>query len=145
MAFTITLKKSLTPFACNSKTGNGMAFSTLGVPMAIDRRAAAYAEQFHGIFVSRYAAAARAGRADLVPEPIRNMVVCAVNGTVCSRPVDVVEWTKEALYSYRVQYGRDCPLPPEVQTMGQAVRAGAAAGAKAGVGHFARSMFRLLR
>lgn len=113
--------------------------------MAVDRRAAAYAEQFHGIFVARYAAAARAGRSDLVPEPIREMVVCAVNGTVCSNPVDVVEWTKEALYSYRVKNGRDCPLPPVVQTAGQAALSGAAAGAKAGLGYFARSMFRLMR
>ena len=35
--------------------------------MAIDRRAEAYAEQFYPVFLSRYIAAAKAGRADIIP------------------------------------------------------------------------------
>ena len=133
------------PLLHPSQKTQSWAVQSLGDTMAIDRRAAAYAEQFHGLFISRYTAAARAGRSDLIPEPIRDMIVCYVKGVPSSNPVDVVEWTKDALYAYRVKNGRDCPLPPEVQTVGQAALSGAAAGAKVGLGLVARSLFRAFR
>lgn len=111
--------------------------------MAIDRRAQAYAEQFHGIFISRYITAARAGRTDLIPEPIRDMMTCYVKGVHSENPVDPVKWVKESLYVYRVKHGRDCPLPPDLSS-GQASSSGAAAGAAIGIG-LAKTLFRLIR
>ncbi len=52
---------------------------------------------------------------------------------------------KQARYDYRVRTGSDFPLPPEMQTMGQAALSGAAAGAKVGLGLVARSLFRAFR
>lgn len=112
--------------------------------MAIDRRAAAYAEQFHGIFIARYTAAARAGRSDIIPEPIRDMLVCYVKGIPCRNPIDAPAWVKEALYNHRVRTGRDFPLPPEFQTVGQAALSGAARGAKQGLGLFVSTLLRQL-
>lgn len=120
-----------------------------GVFMATDRRAQAYAEQFHGIFVARYIAAARANRTDVIPEAIREPISAYVDGRVPKSNVDANAWVKQTLYDYKVQNGRDFPLPPEFQgagqTVGQAAMAGAATGAKIGLGIVAKSIFRLLR
>lgn len=113
--------------------------------MATDRRAEAYAEQFYPLFLSRYISAAKAGRSDIIPEPIREPITAYATGRTSRSNVNPGAWMKQALYDYRVRTGGDYPLPPEMQTMGQAALSGAAAGAKAGLGHFARSMFRLMR
>lgn len=112
--------------------------------MAIDRRAQAYADQFHAIFINRYIGAARAGRSDIIPEGIREPIVAYVQGKNSRSNVDVSVWMKEALYEYRVKNGRDFPLPPEFKTTGQAAMSGAATGAKIGLG-IAASLFRLMR
>jgi hypothetical protein len=114
--------------------------------MAVDRRAAAYAEQFHAIFISRYIAAARAGRADIIPESIRDAIVSYVRGTVPQRPVDTAAWMKDALYTYRVKYGKDYPLPPDYtpESAGKAVAKGALKGAAVGLG-IAATLLRFMR
>lgn len=113
--------------------------------MAIDRRAEAYAEQHYPIFLSRYIAAAKAGRADIIPEPIREPISAYAAGRSSHSNVNPGSWMKQALYDYRVRTGGDYPLPPEMQTMGQAALSGAAAGAKVGLGLVARSLFRAFR
>jgi hypothetical protein len=138
------LKKSLIPFARSAKTRNLELFSTLGVSMAIDRRAEAYAEQHYPIFLSRYIAAAKAGRADIIPEPIRDPITAYATGRTPRSNVNPGKWMKEALYEYRVRNGRDFPLPPEMDSAGKAAAKGALKGASIGLG-IATSLLRLMR
>ncbi|MFD1696789.1 hypothetical protein [Roseibium aestuarii] len=113
--------------------------------MAIDRRAQAYAEQFHAVFLSRYIGAAKAGRFDIIPESIREPIKAYVEGRQSSSNVDATKWVKSALYEYRVKNGRDCPLPPEFQTTGQAVRQQAANATVKGIGAILREALKLAR
>ena len=110
--------------------------------MAVDQRALAYAKFHYPIFLSRYIEAARAGRSDIVPEAIRGSIVAYVQGRPST--VDVEDWIKTALYEYRVQNGRDAPVPPEFVSTGRAAARGAVTGAKVGLG-IAGTLLRLLR
>lgn len=113
--------------------------------MAIDHRAMAYAQQFGPIFVSRYIAAARAGRSDIIPAPIRDILVAYVEGRAPSAPMtDVNSWMSYELYEFRVKNGRDAELPPDFQSVGQAAARGAVKGAAVGLG-IAGALFRLFR
>lgn len=117
--------------------------------MAIDRRAQAYANQFCPVFIGRYINAARAGRPDIIPEPIREPIVAFVQGRPSRSQVDANAWMTDLLYQYRARSGNDLPLPPEFGSARQSVMAGAAAGAKAGakagLGMAIRSLLRALR
>ncbi len=64
--------------------------------MAIDRRAEAYAEQHYPIFLSRYIAAAKAGRADIIPEPIREPISAYATGRTSRSNVNPGPWMKQA-------------------------------------------------
>ena len=110
--------------------------------MTVDRRASAYADQFAPIFISRYIGAARANRADIIPDAIRPSIVAYVNGTKGSN-VDANAWMRQALYDYRVRYGKDYPLPPEFSA-GKAIARGALTGASIGLG-IAASLLKLMR
>lgn len=112
--------------------------------MAADRSAMAYAKYHSPIFVSRYIDAARAGRSDVVPEPIRDSVVAYVQGRRPSSPVDVNAWVESALYDFRVRNGGDAQLPPEFPSPGKAAVRGAAKGAAIGLG-IAATLLRLIR
>lgn len=112
--------------------------------MAVDRRALAYAQYHCPIFVSRYIAAARAGRSDVIPQPIRDAVEAYVDGRRPSTAVDVNAWVESALYEFRVRNGRDADLPPEFGSVGKAAMQGAVKGAAVGLG-IASTLFRLFR
>ena len=110
--------------------------------MAIDKSAQAYAKFHYPIFLSRYVEAARAGRSDIIPDPIRSSIVAYVQGRAGT--VDVESWIKLALYNHRVQTGMDAPVPPEFPSVGRAAARGAVSGAKVGLG-IASSLLRFLR
>lgn len=112
--------------------------------MAIDRRAEAYAAQFYPIFLSRYIAAAKAGRDDIIPEAIREPIIAYATGRTPRSNINPGKWMKDALYEFRVLHGRDYPLPPEIDSAGKAAAKGALKGAAVGLG-IAASLMRLMR
>lgn len=113
--------------------------------MAIDRRAEAYAEQFYQLFLARYIDAAKAGRSDIIPQPIRDAVTSYATGRQPQSQVNPGKWMKQALYEHRVRTGGDYPLPPEFgKSSSNPVATGAAVGAAVGLG-LAKTLFRLLR
>jgi hypothetical protein len=80
--------------------------------MAVNAGAKAYADNFSPIFVSRYIAAVKAGRADVVPQGIRPSVEAYVYGRTTAT-VDVNRWVWDALYNHRASKGTDAQLPPD--------------------------------
>lgn len=111
--------------------------------MAIDKSAQAYAKFHYPIFLSRYVGAVQAGRRDLVPEPIRKLMVAYAYGEPTD--LDFIEsWIKTALYNHRVQTGMDAPVPQEFPSVGRAAARGAVTGAKVGLG-IASTLLRFLR
>ncbi len=97
--------------------------------MDVDRRAQAYAKQFCPVFIGRYINAARAGRPDIIPEPIREPIVAYVQGRPSRSKVDANAWMTDLLYQYRARSGNDLPLPLDLGQGGKA--AARANGAKA--------------
>jgi hypothetical protein len=124
--------------------------------MTTQSSAKAYADQFAPIFATRYIAAAKAGRSDIIPDRWRESVVAYVQGRPSRTHVNVNLELRNGLYQHKLETGKDFPLPPDFtrnngsgESAGRAIAKGATRGAvtglKASLPFVAPALFRAFR